>query len=67
MGGEHETDNETDLLLLCPASACCYLSMGTGRAGGKLFTEQVPGQPGAWLMGIQTMCSFAECPSVMTS
>lgn len=67
MGREHETDDERDLLLFCPASACCYLPMGTGRAGGRLFAEQVPGQPRASLVGIQTMGSSAGCPSVLTS
>lgn len=47
MGGEHKTHEETDLLLLCPGSACCYLPMGTERTGGRPFAEQVPGQPGA--------------------
>lgn len=52
---------------LCPDSACCYLAMGTGRAGGRLYTKQVPRQLGAWLVGIQMKGSSAGHPSELTS
>lgn len=41
MGKEHEANDETDLLLLCPASGgCCCLPVKTRRAGGRLSEEQ---------------------------